>query len=167
MAYFIIFFGALLRVIPHPANFAPIAAIALFGGAYLNKRLALALPLLAMILSDLLIGFDSLESRLVVYACFMVSGLMGMYIRNHKNVATIVGGSLLSSVIFYLATNFVYLYPPEMYPHTVAGMLQSYANAIPFFRNTVLGDLTYVALLFGSYEMVSVYRKKQNLVLAK
>jgi hypothetical protein len=161
MPYFFILFGALLRVIPHPANFAPIAAIALFGGTYLNKRLAIALPLVAMVLSDFLIGFDSLESRLVVYGCFAVSGLIGMFIRKHKNFGTIVGGSLFSSVIFYLATNFVYFHGTEMYPHTFAGMIQAYVNAIPFFRNTLLGDLSYVAILFGGYEAILAYKNSK------
>lgn len=152
MAYFFILFGALLRVIPHPANFAPIAALALFGGTYLNKRVAVAVTLGAMILSDIFLGFDSMESRLVIYGCFILSVTFGFYIRNHKNVATIVTGSLLSSVIFFLASNFVWLHSTEMYAHTWAGMIQAYTNGLPFFKWTLAGDLVYTAALFGSYE---------------
>ncbi len=154
LAYFFILFGAVLRVIPHPANFAPIAAIAMFGGTYLNKKLAIALPLAAMVLSDILIGFDSLESRIAVYGCFIFSGLIGLYIRNHKNIGTVIGGSLLGSVVFFLVTNLVWLHGTEMYPHTFAGLIESYTNALPFFRNTLLGDLFYVSSLFGVYELV-------------
>ncbi len=163
MAYFLVFFGALLRVIPHAANFVPIGAIALFGGVYLRKREALVLPLAAMILSDIFIGFDSLESRLTIYGCFLLSGLIGLTIRNHKSIWTVVGGSLLGSTLFYLITNFVWVYSTKMYPHTWAGQMASYTNALPFFRNTVMSDLFYVGVLFGSYELVRHFQNKTSL----
>ena len=138
MAYFFILFGALLRVIPHPANFAPIGAVALFGGVYLNKRYALILPLAAMIISDVFLGFDSLQSRFMVYGSIGLIGLIGLIVRQHKNVWTVVGGSLLGSTLFYLITNCVFFYSTKMYPHTLAGQIASYTNALPFFRNTLL-----------------------------
>ena len=164
MAYFFILFGAILRVIPHPANFAPIAAIALFGGTYVqNKKLALALPLLAMIISDFFIGFDSLQSRLSVYGSFLLIGLIGLAIRNRKNVATVLSGTILGSILFFLITNLVFIYPPNMYPHTWVGQVASYTNALPFFRNTLLSDLFYVAILFGAYELIWSYELKSKL----
>ena len=160
MVYFFILFGALLRVMPHTANFAPIGAIALFGGVYLNKKVALILPIIAMIVSDFFIGFDSLQSRLVIYGSFLLIGLVGLAIRNHKNIYTVVGGSLVGSTLFYLITNCVLFYSTKMYPHTWAGQMASYANALPFFRSTLLGDLFYVGVLFGSFELVAVWQKK-------
>lgn len=154
MVYFFILFGALLRVIPHPANFVPIAATALFAGVYLKKRDALLLPIVIMFISDIFIGFDSIQSRLMVYGSFFLIGLIGLAIRNRKNVFTVMGGSLLGSVLFYLITNCVIFYSTRMYPHTIAGQIASYMNALPFFRNTLLGDLFYSAVLFGSYELV-------------
>ena len=155
LAYFLILLGAALRVIPHPANFVPIAAVALFGAVYLrDKRQALILPLLAMVISDIFIGFDSLQSRLIIYGCFLGIGLIGLWIRNHKNIFTVVGGSLLGSSLFYLITNLVWLYPANMYPHTIAGQITSYTNALPFFRYSLVGDLFYVALFFGIYELI-------------
>ncbi|MBI2607958.1 MAG: hypothetical protein HYW51_03990 [Candidatus Doudnabacteria bacterium] len=158
MTYIIILIGALLRVIPHPANFAPIAAIALFGGTYLNKKQALILPLLAMFISDFFIGFDSLQSRIMVYGSFLLIGLIGLAIKKHKNIGTIFGGALFGSVLFYLITNFAFFYSPTMYPHDLTGILSSYINALPFFKNTVLGDLFYVSIFFGAYELVQQYR---------
>src|SRR3989344_399202 len=108
MAYFFILFGALLRVIPHAANFAPIGAVALFGGVYLNKRYALIAPLAAMFISDIFIGFDSLQSRLMVYGSFMLIGLLGLAIRNHKNIFTVVGASLAGSTLFFFFFKFVF-----------------------------------------------------------
>lgn len=159
MAYFLILLGALLRVLPHAANFAPIGAIALFGGTYLPKKYALALPLAAMIVSDFFIGFDSLSSRLTIYGSFILIGILGFWIRKHKSAWTVLGGSVLGSVLFYLITNLVWLYEPTMYPHTLSGQMLSYTNALPFFRNTLLGDLFYVGIFFGAYELVSHYAK--------
>jgi hypothetical protein len=158
IVYFLILLGAMLRVLPHPANFAPIAAVALFGAVYLkDKKQALLLPLVAMIISDVFIGFDTLQSRLIIYGTFLAIGLIGLIIRNHKNVYSIVGGSLLGSTLFYVVTNLVWLYPPKMYPHTIDGQILSYTNALPFFKYTLLGDLFYVTVFFGIYEMVKYY----------
>jgi hypothetical protein len=156
LAYFLILLGAVLRVVPHPGNFAPIAAIALFGAVYIkDKRIALALPLVAMVVSDILIGFDSLQSRLIIYGSFLLIGLIGLWIRNHKNVFTVVGGSILGSTLFFLISNLVWLYPPVMYQHTWAAQMASYSNALPFFRATLLGDLFFVVMFFGLYELVA------------
>ncbi len=162
IAYFIILMGAILRVLPHPANFAPIAALALFGSVYLPKKQALVLPIIAMIMSDFAIGFDSLESRLSVYGSFLIIGLIGLWVRNHKNVGTVVGASFIGSLLFYLVTNLVILYPPIIYPHTLVGQIASYTNALPFFRNTLLGDMFYTAVFFGAYELVKYYYGYQS-----
>jgi len=167
MVYFLIFAAAALRLVDHPANFAPIAAMALFGGVYLNRKLAFVLPIAAMVVSDYFIGFDSLESRAVVYSCFLLSGLIGLYIRDHKTPGTVVGGTLASSVLFYLITNLVFLYPEAMYEHNLIGQMQSYINALPFFRNTLAGDLFYVGILFGAYEAVRYYKTSQMLARNK
>lgn len=158
MAYLFILFGAVLRVVPHAANFTPIGAIALFGGTYLNKKYALLVPLIAMAVSDVFIGFDSLESRLVVYGSILAAGAMGLWLRTRKNVYTITGAAIASSVIFFLVTNLPVFYPASMYPHTWAGALASYTNALPFFRNSLMGDLVYTAALFGGYELVMAHK---------
>jgi hypothetical protein len=159
-SYLIILIGALLRVIPHPANFAPIAAIALFGGTYIkNKKLALVLPLFAMIISDFFIGFDSLQWRLLVYGSFALVGLIGFLIRKNKKLATIFGGTLAGSIVFYLITNFAFFYSPSMYPHDLSGIISSYINALPFFRNSLAGDLFYVGVFFGAYELIFYFKR--------
>jgi hypothetical protein len=154
MAYAFILLGAVLRVIPHPANFAPIAAMALFGGANLNRKYALLVPLAAMAVSDFFIGFDGLISRAVVYGSFLAAGLIGMWLKGRQNVYTVTAASLASSVIFFLVTNLPFVHPGSMYTYDLQGTLASYTMAIPFFRNTLLGDLFYSAALFGGYELV-------------
>jgi len=147
-----ILIGVLARILPHPANFAPIAAMALFGGTYMSKKQAFVLPILAMILSDFVIGFDSLSMRLTVYGSFLIMVLIGTWLKNHKNAKNVILASLFSSVIFFVLTNFSVWAFGTMYPKTSAGLVQSYVFAIPFFRNTILGDLFYSGIFFGGYE---------------
>lgn len=154
LALALVLLGAALRLLPHEANFAPIAAIALFGAVYLKRNYALAVPLLALVLSDLVLGFDSWQSRLTVYGSFVLVGLIGLAVRQKKTFLTVTGGAIAGSIIFYLVTNFAFLYPTTMYPHNWQGILSSYYNALPFFRGTLMGDLFYTGLLFGAYELV-------------
>lgn len=166
IAVILIAFGVIARIVPHEANFAPIAAIALFGAVYLKPRYALLVPLLALVLSDIALGFDSLASRLSVYGSFLIVGLIGLAIRKRKNVATVAGAAIAGSIVFYLVTNLVWLYPPVMYPHDLAGQLSSYYNALPFFRGTLLGDLFYTGILFGTYELAILFARKRAAIEA-
>lgn len=161
MAYLFILLGAVLRVIPHPGNFAPIAAIALFGGAYLSRKQAMFVPILAMVISDFFIGFDSWTTRALVYGSFMLTAGIGMWLKNHKNVYTVTGASLISSVTFFLVTNLPFVHPVSLYPYTLEGTLASYTNALPFFKNTVMGDLFYTAVFFGAFEVVRYWVSKK------
>lgn len=151
-----------MRLLPHAANVTPIAAIALFSGVYLKRSYALFLPLAAVIISDIALGFDSLESRLTVYGSFLLIGLIGLAIRKRKSVATVIAGSISASVVFYLITNFTFFYAPTMYPHTMTGVISSYYNALPFFRNTLLGDLFYTSVLFGLYELATLLVRRRT-----
>lgn len=160
-----IFIGAFARLIPHPANFAPIAAMALFGGVYLNRKQALTLPIAAMILSDLFLGFDSIPMRLSVYGSFLISVFIGFWIKNHKGSKNIVFASLFSSILFFVITNFAVWAFTNMYPKNTTGIFEAYLYAIPFFRNTILGDLFYSGAFFGGYELVQKFVRKLNISL--
>lgn len=150
---FFIIAGILLRLIPHIPNVAPISAIALFGGTYLNKRYAIIIPLIAMFVSDIFLGFHA--SMPMVYTSFILTGLIGIWLRGHKTVYNIFFSSIASSTLFYLLTNFNYWYATPLYPKTFSGMMQAYYYALPFFRNTLVGDLFYTTVLFGSYALVT------------
>ncbi len=155
MAFFFILAAAVLRLVPHLPNFVPIAALALFGGAYLNKKFALIVPLLAMLASDIFLGFYNPWIMLSVYGSFVLIGLVGLWLKNHKTIANVVGASLFGSIIFFLATNFaVWAVPHSFYPRTLQGLMESFIMGLPFFRNTLLGDLFYVTMMFGLYELV-------------
>jgi len=157
LGYVLIIFGAALRFLPHAPNFAPITAIAIFGGAYLSRRSAFVLPLAAMLVSDYFIGFYNPAVMASVYLSFAVSGLLGVWLRTRKNVANALGVTLFASIQFYALTNFAVWAFGTLYPKTAAGLLSSYINALPFFRNTLLGDVFYVGVLFGIYETVRYF----------
>jgi hypothetical protein len=145
--------AALMRLIPHPANFVPITAIALFGGAYLlDRRMAYLLPLGALVLSDLWLGFHA--QMWLVYACFMAVVWIGTRLQGHRGVLPVAGATVASSVLFYLVTNLGVWALAGLYPHTLDGLLVCYVAAIPFFHNALLGDLFYVGLLFGGFSLL-------------
>jgi hypothetical protein len=145
--------AAALRLVPHPPNFAPIGAMALFSGAYLGRRgLAFAAPLGALLLSDAVLGFYS--GMEFVYASVALIVLIGWAVNARITVLRVSGAALASSVLFFVVTNFGTWLSSGMYPHDVAGLAACYVAAIPFFQNTVAGDLVYSALLFGGFALL-------------
>lgn len=150
-----IFAGAVMRLIPHWPNFTPIAAIALFGGTFLKRKdLAFLVPVVAMLLSDLIIGFHS--TMFAVYASFIAIVSLGMFLQSRLTVVNTISASLASSILFYLITNFASWTSGIMpYPMNVAGLMQSYIAGLPFFFNGILGDLFYNSVLFGALYMVT------------
>ncbi len=161
IAVIFVLIGVSLRLLPHPPNFSPIAAIALFGGVYLSRKLAFLLPMTAMIISDTFIGYYETTLMLFVYGSFLICVLLGFWLKKHKKWQTILAGSLLSSIIFFLLTNFaVWAFTP-WYAKTLSGFVQCYLMAIPFFRNTLFGDLFYVIVFFVSYEVIQAWIVKK------
>jgi hypothetical protein len=158
----IILIAALARLLPHPPNFAPIAAMALFGGTYMDKKYAIALPLTALFVSDLFIGFYDLGTQLAVYGSFVLAGLIGIWLKSHKTVSNIISGAFLSSILFFVITNFSVWAFGTLYPKDLGGLLQSYTLALPFFRNTILGDIFYAGVFFGGFELVKAWSTRMQ-----
>jgi len=161
-AFILITLGIAARFLPHPANFAPVGAIAIFSGIYLPKKWAIVLPLAAMFFSDLFLGFYAWPVMLSVYASFAVMGLIGLAVRKHKKLSTILGGTILGSVIFFLTTNGAVWAFSNWYEPSLAGLINCYVVAIPFFRNSLLGDLFYTGVLVGAYEVSLAWLFKDN-----
>jgi hypothetical protein len=137
-------------------NFTPVGAIALFAGAYISNRiLAFLVPLAALLLSDLYLGFYGWE-MLVPYIGFLLTILMGFSLQNNKNIVRVGLTSIVASAVFYVFTNFALFYPETLYPHNSTGIMQSYIAGIPFFRNALAGDLFYNAALFGSFYLITI-----------
>jgi hypothetical protein len=140
-----------MRLVPHPVNLAPVGAIALFAGAVLPRKLAWWLPLGILVISDLIIGPYS--SMLFTWAAFLLVTLFGMTLRGTSNWLRVPFGALGASVIFFIVSNFGTWLQGNMYDLTWAGLVLCYEMALPFFRNTFVGDLLYSTLLFGAYAL--------------
>ena len=167
VALFLVFLGAILRLLPHPPNFAPISAMALFGGANFSGWLALIFPILALFISDYFIGFYQFSLMASVYFSFLISVFLGTGLKKHKKWYTIFAASLLSSILFFILTNFAVWAFTNWYPKSFSGLIECYTMAIPFFKNTLLGDLFYVTLFFGIYELAEVLIAKKFKVTEK
>ena len=149
---FMVIAAAFVRLIPHPPNFAPIAAMALFGGAYFSKKwAAFIIPLAAMFVTDLFLGFHA--AMWAVYLGFALIVVLGMAMIRQKKIGNIFFASVSASVSFFMISNFGVWISTPYYAKTVAGLVACYTAAIPFFHQTLLGDLFFVAILFGLYEL--------------
>ena len=147
----LIFFAILSRFLPHPPNFTPIAAIALLSSKGFNNRwVVFLIPIVSLFISDLFIGLHATIP--FVYISFILIALLGLYVKKINIVSV-----LLSSTIFFLVSNFgVWLL---YYPISTEGLVQCYTLALPFFLNTVLGDLVYGALLI--YPFYALQRRNK------
>jgi len=146
------------RLLPHPANFAPIGALAVFAGAYLRDRRSIFIVLAAMFISDIIIGFYHPMIMLSVYGGFTIMYFISRYTLRSVNFARVLSTTLTGSILFYVVTNFAVWAFGTMYPHNLSGLLASYTMALPFFRNSLAGDLFYTGALFSAVELAKYSR---------
>jgi hypothetical protein len=140
--------AAISRLLPHPPNLTPMAAVALFGGTTLaDKRAAFLIPLMALFLTDIWFGFSVLTP--VVYGSFALIVCLGSWLRRRRSAGRIAAASLIGAVLFFVLTNLGVWALTSLYPKTVGGLSACYVAALPFFGNTLAGDLLYSGLLFG------------------
>jgi hypothetical protein len=165
------------RLLPHPPNFTPMAAIALFSGFIFMKRyMAILTVVVTMLLTDYFaFGFLSPEwfaskSMWVVYLSLLFPIVFKSFLQKKLGLLRITGAALTSSMVFFLATNFaVWAFSP-MYEKTWSGLVLCYTMAIPFFQNTVAGDLIWSGVIFGvyyallSYSNLTVLKQKSSLI---
>ena len=145
--------AALLRFLPHPQNFVPIAALALFAGAKLeDRRLALFVPILTLLIGDVITGFH--ELTLITYLAFGLVVWIGTRLGADVGAAGIVGGSVIGSAAFFLLTNFGVWWALGTFPPTLEGLIQCYVAGIPHFLRTLAGTLCYSGVLFGTMSML-------------
>ena len=160
----LILLAALSRLLPHPPNFSPVEAIALFGGAlFASRAWAFAVPMLAMLASDLVMavvlgdiyaGYLGGTSFWSVYACIALTTAMGLGLRGRISGPRLLGYSMAGSVLFFVATNFAAWIASPFYPQTAAGLASAFVAGIPFFQWTLLGTLFYAAILFGGFALL-------------
>ncbi len=166
VAVLLVLFAALSRLIPHLPNFTPIGAMALFGAAYFSNRIvALAIPLISLWISDLLLnnlvysiyfdGFVWFHSGFYwSYGSIILIGILGHFILKKVRLKNVLLASLSASMLFFIVSNFGVWMTGFLYAKDFAGLITCYVAGIPFFGNTIMGDLFYSALLFGSYEFM-------------
>jgi hypothetical protein len=163
MIYVLILLAAACRLVPHPPNFTPVLAVALFGGAHPQagtrpRRTAWAVPLLALVGSDVALGWRFSWMNAVVYGCFLAVVGIGWWLQSRRTWGRTFAAVLAGSVLFYLVTNFaVWLAPPLMYEHNAAGLIRCYTMALPFFRNSLAGDLFWTTCLFGLNDLARAW----------
>jgi len=151
--------AALSRLIPHPWNFSPIEATALFAGAYfVDRRLALLVPIAAMLLSDFFLGFHG--GMPMVYGCMALIAWFGRGLMQKRSALRIASFGLASAVFFFVATNFGVWVGSGMYPLTFAGLVECYTMALPFFQNTLAGVAFYSIVLFGGFALLELNAPK-------
>ncbi|MCD9028916.1 hypothetical protein LDO26_11925 [Luteimonas sp. BDR2-5] len=162
----LIFVAALTRLLPHPPNFSPVAAIALFAGAHFASRpWAFLVPLLAMLVSDLVLAglhgglyasWFASPGPWVVYLCIALTTALGFGMRGRAGPGRVLGHALAGALLFFTITNFAaWLFQPEpLYPMTGTGLVAAYVAGIPFFKWTLAATLLYSALLFGGFGML-------------
>lgn len=148
----LIILTALSRLVPHPPNFAPIGALALFGGAYFtDRKYAFVVPLLALFISDLFIGLHNL--MFFVYGGFALIVLIGFKLRSNKKIIPIALSALAASFVFFIVSNFGVWAIGSFYSKNFTGLIECYVAAIPFIHNTFAGDLFYTTVLFGGFKL--------------
>jgi len=130
-------------------NLSPIAAMALFGGVYLkNRKIALLVPILALFISDLFLGFHS--SMWAVYGSFILVVILGTLIKK-VNFINIFSAAIASSLLFFIITNFAVWTQGSFYPMSFSGLVECYTMGIPFLKNTIIGDLLFSGVIFGGF----------------
>ncbi len=162
-----IFAAAVSRLIPHPWNFTPLGAVGLLAGKYLPKKWAIIVPIFALLVSDIFLGFYNWKLMVVVYASITVYACFGIFLRKRSGFLPTATLTLSGSLQFFLITNFAVWALSSWYPHTFTGLLAAYTLALPFFKYTLMGDVFYVSVLLGAVWVVErafLYKRLQESV---
>jgi uncharacterized protein DUF6580 len=161
--YLLVILVVATRLLPHPMNFAPIGALGLFSGAYVMNRRAWLIPLAALFISDIFIGFYTPLVMLSVYVSFAISAVLGRYALSQKrNVIRVGAAAVASATILFVLSNFTLWLSGLYYPMTFEGLTLCFVKAIPFYGYTLAGDFFYATVLFGTYEGVKQWLNKEG-----
>ncbi|HLB32454.1 MAG TPA: DUF6580 family putative transport protein [Patescibacteria group bacterium] len=152
LPYLIMAAAVASRFLPHPPNFTAVGAGALYGGRYFRGPIKYFVPLGAMLISDIFLGWH--RTIPFVYGALLFNVWLGARIARQPKWYNIVGGAAVSSAVFYLVTNFGVWLVGSWYPHTVAGLVNCYVLALPFARWTLAGDLAFTVVFFGLTETI-------------
>lgn len=157
MPFFLVILAVIARVLPHTWNFVPLGAIGLYAGAHFNPRWSWAVPLGALLIGDLFLGFYGATGMFFTYLGFLAGPLVGRWLLAKRRSLPRFGGAVfIAATVHFVVSNFgAYL---TLYPQTLEGLINCYVLAIPFYQATLLGDFIFAAALFGGHELVQRYR---------
>jgi hypothetical protein len=151
------------RLLPHAPNFTPIVASAVFAGAiFCSRVLAVTAPIIALALSDFVIGSHDWRIMSVVYVSLALPAIAGMWVRRFPVPFVLAPVVLSSSLLFFATTNFAVWAFSGMYAGDLAGLARCYAAALPFLHNSVMGDIFWAALLFGGCWIAAGQRRAMH-----
>lgn len=170
-AFLLVFAGVMFRLVPHPVNMVPIAAVALYAGARLPRRWALTVPLAIWIVSDLALDYAHgypfySASRLTTYTFFTAMAAWASFVRKDAGIPTRVGMSVAASTLFFLVSNFAVWAEGSgfSFAMTFAGLMSTYTVALPFFANSLVADLAGTAVLFGADTVLTRHPEHEAVV---
>lgn len=181
VAILLIFVGAFSRLIDRLPNFSAMEALALFGGAYLASRvLAYIVPIISIYLSDLIINntiarqFFPDHEGLVLFDTYMIYNIIAMLaivaigrvLLKKVSAPKVLGGALVASSVFFVITNIGSWLSMPIYTKDIAGLTACFTAARPFFNNSLISNLVFSIILFGSYELYKRYIAQKEMHLA-
>lgn len=154
----VVFVGAAAaaRLLPHPDNVTPVIPMALFAGTQFAPAVAWPLVIGAMLAGDLALGW--VPQNLSGYAALVLISALGGWVRQRPRAWAIASATWIGSTLFFLISNFGVWLEGLLYPRTAEGLAACYVAAIPFYRNQLIGDLAYSALLFGGFAVMCRWR---------
>ena len=152
--------GIVGRLVPHLWNMTPIAAVVILAGAKFGWKWGAGVAVIGMFLGDLILGFYTPQVMISVYACLALSGVIGYLIKKSQKTGVILGASAISTIIFFLVTNYAVWQWSPLYFHNLSGLITSYIAGLPFFANQILGDMFFTLALFAIWELSVLGVKK-------
>ena len=163
---FMVALAGLYRILPHPFNFSPVGAMALFGGAYFANRInSFIIPLLTLWISDLVLnnviyaGFYPTftwfyEGFYWVYGSFILIACIGWLLKGNIKIWSVPLAAISGSIMFFVVSNFGVWISGTMYPLNWQGLILCFTAGLPFFSTTLVGDLVFSALMFGAFDLL-------------
>jgi hypothetical protein len=160
VAVLLVVVAAASRVVPHPWNFTPMLAVALFAGARIERSwLATVGVLGCLALGDIVLGAFPYAGMIWVYASMLLVVVLGRVLRTRTSIVATLVTALGAGFLFFVLTNFAVFAGSNLYPHSVAGLSECYVAALPFYRNQIVGDLVFTGALFGLHAFAISLRR--------
>ena len=161
----LIIIGIISRLVPHLPNMTPVGATALFSSAKFGMKKGMIILFTTMLITDIVIGLHPV--MWATYGSFMITLCIGWWVQRKYSLSRFMKGTFISSIVFFAITNFaVWLVPGGMYAKTLTGLIHCYVTALPFFRNSLIGDFFYGFIFYYGYEVVKYWNKQRHKILS-